>query len=72
MGEAVQRNRLRRRVRELFRRNRELFGKAGGNLVVNVRPSAAGATFAELAEDYRSTLSRILARPPKTPKRPAP
>jgi len=69
VGEAVTRNRLRRRVRELFRRNRELFGTAGGSLVVNVRPSAAGATFAELAEDYRSTLSRILARSPKPPTR---
>ena len=71
MGEAVQRNLLRRRVRELFRRNRDLFGKAGGNLVVNVRPSAAGVTFAELAEDYRSTLTRILAQPPGPRKRPA-
>lgn len=71
VGEAVQRNLLRRRVRELFRRNRELFGTAGGNLVVNVRPSAAGATFAELAEDYRSSLSKILARTPRPPKRPA-
>jgi len=69
VGEAVTRNRLRRRVRELFRRNRELFGTAVGSLVVNVRPSAAGATFAELAEDYRSTLSRILSRSPKPPTR---
>ncbi|MEO8349278.1 MAG: ribonuclease P protein component [Acidobacteriota bacterium] len=65
VGEAVMRNLLRRRVRELFRRNRELFGSTGGDVVVNVRPSAAGATFAELGEDYRSSLSRILARSPK-------
>ena len=69
VGEAVTRNLLRRRVRELFRRNRDLFGTIGGDLVVNVRPSAAGATFAELAEDYRSSLSRILARSEKRPAR---
>jgi ribonuclease P protein component len=69
VGEAVTRNLLRRRVRELFRRNRELFGTAGGDLVVNVRPSAAAATFAELAEDYRSSLSKILARSEKRPVR---
>ena len=65
VGESVTRNLLRRRVREVFRRNRDLFGTAGGSLVVNVRPSAALATFAELAEDYRSSLSKILARSPK-------
>ncbi|HVE65214.1 MAG TPA: ribonuclease P protein component [Thermoanaerobaculia bacterium] len=69
VGESVTRNLLRRRVREIFRRNRDLFGTAGGNLVVNVRPSAALATFAELAEDYRSSLSKTLARSPKPPAR---
>lgn len=66
------RNLLRRRVREIFRRNRDLFGTAGGNLVVNVRPSAADAPFAELAEDYRSSLTKlfaILARARKLPVR---
>jgi ribonuclease P protein component len=71
VGEAVTRNLLRRRVREIFRRNRSLFGTAGGNLVVNVRPSAAGVTFAELAEDYRSSLTKLFATLSRPSKRPA-
>ena len=71
VGEAVVRNLLRRRVRELFRRNRDLFGTAGGALVVNVRPSAAGATFPELAEDYRSSLTKLCAILARSAKRPA-
>ena len=70
VGEAVTRNLLRRRVREIFRRNRDLFGAAKGSLVVNVRPSAAGATFAELAEDYRSSLAKLLALPARTARNP--
>jgi ribonuclease P protein component len=70
VGEAVTRNLLRRRVREIFRRNRDLFGTSGGNLVVNVRPSAAGAAFAELAEDYRSSLTKLFAIVARAGKRP--
>lgn len=69
-GEAATRNLLRRRVREIFRRNRNLFGSAGGSLVVNVRPSAAGATFAELADDYKSSLAKLLALLARTGRRP--
>lgn len=72
VGEAAARNLARRRVREIFRRTRDLFGTSGGSLVVNVRPSAARATFAELAEDYRSGLTKLLtlrARPAKPPVR---
>ena len=60
-GRAVMRNRLRRRVREIFRRNRPGSG-TGLALVVNLRPSAAAASFSELANDYLLTFERGLAR----------
>ena len=58
VGTAVLRNRVRRRLREIFRRNRALLGSSGFRLVVNARPSAAKASFQELLEDYRQILSR--------------
>jgi ribonuclease P protein component len=58
----VTRNRLRRRVREIFRRNRSLFETTSADLVVHVRPAAVIASFAELSEDYRRTVARGLAR----------
>lgn len=63
-GNAAVRNRLRRRVRELFRRQRAIFGTpgAGVDLVVNVRPPAAKASFAELSEEYRQSVRRALER----------
>jgi len=51
-------------LRELFRRNRDLFGERGGDLVINARPSAARAPFAELRDEFRSLVERSLARPP--------
>ncbi|MBC8646341.1 MAG: ribonuclease P protein component [Thermoanaerobaculia bacterium] len=64
VGTAARRNRVRRRLREIFRRHRSLLGSAGFRLVINARPSAAGATFQELLEDYRQILSRA-TRPGK-------
>ena len=66
VGTAVERNRVRRRLREIFRRTRELFARGPGRLVVNVRPSAAQAEFAELLEDYRAAVTRALSRLPRT------
>jgi len=62
VGGAVTRNRVRRRLREIFRRSRELFGTQAGDLVVNARPSASDATFEELAQEYRTLLARSLGR----------
>jgi ribonuclease P protein component len=62
VGTAVARNRLRRRLREIFRSNRALFGGRGVRLVVNARPVAARASFEELSGDYRSTVARGLSR----------
>lgn len=56
------RNRVRRRLREIFRRSRELFGTRAGDVVVNARPSASDATFEELGEEYRSLLAKSLVR----------
>lgn len=60
-GGAVTRNRLKRRLREIFRRNRAGL-PAGVQIVVNVRSSAAAATFSEFSQDYLSALGRGLSR----------
>jgi ribonuclease P protein component len=60
-GGSVVRNRLRRRVREIFRRNRPS-SAPGLRIVVNIRPSAASSTFSELAHDYLLALERGVAR----------
>jgi ribonuclease P protein component len=62
VGGAVTRNRVRRRLREIFRRSRDLFGNRAADVVVNARPSASAATFEELAQEYRSLLARSLGR----------
>ena len=49
-GSSVVRNRLRRRIRELFRRTRPF--PAPVDLVVNVRPGAEKAPDRDLAEDF--------------------
>lgn len=56
------RNRVRRRLREIFRVSRELFGTRSGDVVINARPSASEATFEELAQEYRSLLAKSLVR----------
>jgi ribonuclease P protein component len=60
-GGAVRRNRLRRRVREIFRRHRRAC-PAGLRIVVNIKPSAGAASFSELSDDYLSALERGLSR----------
>jgi ribonuclease P protein component len=66
IGGAVVRNRARRRVRELFRANRELLSGWGGDLVVNVRQGCAGAAWGELVEDFARCLTKLRrgAHPP--------
>jgi ribonuclease P protein component len=64
VGGAVTRNRVRRRLREIFRRNRDLFGESGSDVVINARPSAGEASFAALREEYRSLVAKTLARSP--------
>jgi len=49
-------------MREIFRRNRDLFRARPAWVVVNVRAAAANASFAQLSEEYRSIVERALAR----------
>lgn len=55
LGGAVQRNRLRRRLREIVRRSLDDNGR-GWDILIVVRPPAMDATYDEL----RSTLERLL------------
>jgi len=66
IGGAVVRNRARRRVRELFRGNRELLSGWGGDVVVNVRQGCADAAWGELVEDFARCLTKLRrgAHPP--------
>jgi ribonuclease P protein component len=65
VGGSVVRNRVRRRLREIFRRTRGATISAPVSLVVNARTSAATATFPELAEDFAATVKRALSRLPR-------
>jgi ribonuclease P protein component len=62
VGSAVVRNRVRRRLREIFRRSRPLFRGLPVRVVVNARPSAGSASADELSGDFRSTVERGLGR----------
>ncbi len=65
VGNAVVRNRVRRRLREIFRRTRAaILPPRALSLVVNVRPSAAGASFTDLSEDFTLAVRRGLPRLP--------
>jgi ribonuclease P protein component len=64
VGNAVVRNRVRRRLREIFRRSRGQIPGRRAAIVVNARPSAAAASFRELSEDFARAVSRA-ARPPR-------
>jgi ribonuclease P protein component len=51
VGKAVVRNRIKRRLREIFRLNRSRI-PAGWDLVVNPRPQAAEAEFTKLVREF--------------------
>lgn len=55
LGDAVRRNRAKRLVREVFRRNKTL---PGFDLVVVPRPELLDAEFSSLEADYRTALRR--------------
>lgn len=61
IGSAVVRNRARRRIRELFRRQpaTALFT---GDVVVNVRRACAEVRWSELEQDFTQCLDRLLTR----------
>lgn len=62
VGNAVTRNRLRRWIRELFRRHKEIF-KAPVDLIVIARPDAAGTTFRDFAASFLAAVEKIQRRP---------
>jgi len=61
VGGAVVRNRVRRRLREIFRRNRALL-RIPVRLVIHARPSAAAASFEDLLADYMTVVGRAAER----------
>jgi len=58
-GKAHHRNRFKRRIREIFRKNTHLFSK---HLDINIRPTplAKKATYFELEEEYLSLLKKCI------------
>jgi ribonuclease P protein component len=63
VGDAVRRNRARRRARELFRRNKALLTFPMDILVI-AKASANGPAFAELQEQYQTALRYAASRRP--------
>ena len=61
VGNAVTRNRVKRRLRELAAETVRA-APAGRDVVVRALPAAARATWGELGEDYRGAYARALRR----------
>lgn len=62
LGDAVRRNRAKRVIREIFRLNPQPGEARGVDIVVIPRVELFGATYTTLVEDYRTALSRGVAR----------
>jgi ribonuclease P protein component len=60
VGSSVVRNRMKRMVREVFRRNRDRFGEL--DVLVHVRVGAGRLPFRVLRNDLLGTLRRARAR----------
>jgi ribonuclease P protein component len=61
VGPAIVRNRVKRRFRELFRRNKALLGEPL-DLIVIARPESGEAAWGALREAYTSSLATILRK----------
>jgi ribonuclease P protein component len=61
VGPAVVRNRVKRRFRELFRRNKELLGEPL-DLIVITRPGSGEAAWNDLRDAYVSALTAIFRK----------
>ena len=64
LGDAVRRNRAKRLIREIFRRNELLAGARGIDVVVIPRRELFDAGYASLASDLGTAFSRCAARVP--------
>lgn len=60
VGNAVVRNQARRRLREIFRRQRAALGP-GNDVVIHTRPEAAGRPLAALSEEFLAGLAKFKA-----------
>lgn len=61
LGKANVRNRLKRWTREIYRRGPLSLDDRRFDIVVNVKPNAAGASFAEFRDDLVRALERVVA-----------
>lgn len=61
VGGAVKRNRVKRLLREVFRRNRAGL-TPGMDLVVNARPSIAARGYGELEQEFLRSISSLARR----------
>lgn len=57
VGKTVTRNRIKRRLRDIFRQNKELV-RPSCDIVVNVKRSAGSAAYSMLEEDFKRTAQR--------------
>ncbi|MDP8243780.1 MAG: ribonuclease P protein component [Candidatus Hinthialibacter antarcticus] len=69
VGNAVTRNRAKRRLRELFRRNKNDFAQAV-DLVVRVKPAIRNAGFEEIEHDFLRILDQRNVRNRPSPPQP--
>lgn len=60
VGGAVVRNRMRRLVREAFRRHRDLVGR--WDVVINIRQAAVGSKFPAIEEEFVALVGRARRR----------
>jgi ribonuclease P protein component len=70
VGKAVVRQRLKRRVREIYRRWQKRSLLPALDLVVNLKPSAAQAEFAELRRELERQLASLLPEERRAGRRP--
>src|SRR4051812_48498265 len=59
VGNAVERNRVRRRLREIVRRHAALLADGGHDYVLIGRRAALQAPFGEMAADFTGALTRL-------------
>ena len=62
VGNAVERNRVRRRLRDIVRRHAALLPEAGHDYVLIGRRAALSLPFARIAQDYEGALQRVEKR----------